>query len=119
MSDDWRTRELPEIAAALASRPGHESLRSHIQNIPRYRFGAEYAEIGHEVYLSEGRGRIDTMFGATVIELKSDLRRELRDVERRLPDYIADATRRTKRRVTGIASDGATFIACDAGRQAD
>ncbi len=38
----------------------------------------------HEVYLAEGRGRIDTMFGATVIELKSDLRRELPDVFKRL-----------------------------------
>jgi len=52
------------------------------------------------------------MWGATVIELKSDLRRELADVQARMPDYLADAARRTHspRPVTGIATDGATFI---------
>src|SRR5258708_6286637 len=47
-----------------------------------------------------------------LIELKSDLRRELSDVQARMPDYLADAARRTSspRPVTGIATDGATFI---------
>ncbi len=72
-------------------------------------FGAPYDEIAHELYLLDNRGRIDTMWGATVIELKSDLRRELPDVQSRMPDYLADATRRTHspRPVTGIATDGA------------
>lgn len=43
--------------------------------------GAPYDEIAHEVYLLDKSGRIDTMWGATVIELKSDLRRELANVE--------------------------------------
>jgi SAM-dependent methyltransferase len=111
MGESWRTSELPEIVATLASRPRHETLRALIFDILHAGFGAAHAEIGQEVYLCEGRGRIDTMFGATVIELKSDLRRELRDVEARLPDYLADAARRTRRRVTGLATDGATFIA--------
>jgi SAM-dependent methyltransferase len=52
------------------------------------------------------------MWGATVIELKSDLRRERSDVLDQMPDYLADAARRTHspRPVTGIATDGATFI---------
>ncbi|WP_428488525.1 N-6 DNA methylase, partial [Rhodopila sp.] len=60
-----------------------------------------------------GSGRIDTMWGATVIELKSDLRRELDDVRARLPAYLADAASRSRspRPVTGLATDGATFIA--------
>ncbi len=76
-------------------------------------FGAPYDEIGHEVYLLDGSGRIDTMWGATVIELKSDLRRELDDVISRLPAYLADAASRSRspRPVTGLATDGATFIA--------
>nr|WP_294546460.1 N-6 DNA methylase [uncultured Rhodopila sp.] len=76
-------------------------------------FGAPYDEINHEVYLLDGRGRIDTPWGATVIELKSDLRRELPDVEARLPAYLADAASRSHspRPVTGLATDGATFIA--------
>lgn len=53
------------------------------------------------------------MWGATVIELKSDLRRELPDVEARMPAYLADAAQRahSQRPVTGLATDGATFIA--------
>ena len=75
-------------------------------------FGAPYDEIAHELYLLDNRGRIDTMWGATVIELKSDLRRELPDVLARMPAYLADATRRSRspHPVTGIATDGATFI---------
>jgi hypothetical protein len=34
------------------------------------------------------------MWGATVIELKSDLRRELDDVLARLPVYLADSASR-------------------------
>ena len=52
----------------------------------RAAFGATYEEITHEAYLLDGSGRIDTMWGATVIELKSDLRRELGDVHARMPD---------------------------------
>ena len=111
MNDNWRAGQLPEIVSTLAARPRHEKLRSLIVDILHSGFGAAHAEIDHEVYLSEGRGRIDAMFGATVIELKSDLRREQRDVEARLPDYMADAARRIRRRVIGIATDVATFVA--------
>ena len=75
----------------MAGRPRHEALRGHITELLRSGFGAPYEEIGHEVYLLDGSGRIDTMWGATVIELKSDLRRELDDVLARLPAYLADA----------------------------
>ena len=51
------------------------------------------------------------LFGATVFEFKSDLRREMGDVEARLPDYLAERERRTGRQYLGIASDGATFVA--------
>ena len=56
--------------------------------------------------------RIDTMWGSTVIELKTDLRREEGDVLARLPDYLADAAARSRssRPVTGIATAGATFF---------
>lgn len=97
----------------MAGRPRHEALRGHVTALPREGFGAPYDEIAHELYLLDNSGRIDTMWGATVIELKSDLRRELGDVEARMPDYLADAARRSSsaKPVTGIATDGATFIA--------
>jgi predicted butyrate kinase (DUF1464 family) len=109
----WHSERLPELVRALAGRPRHEALRGHVTELLRSGFGATYDEIGHEVYLLDGSGRIDTLWGATVIELKSDLRRELDDVLARLPAYLADAESRSHspRPVTGLATDGATFIA--------
>lgn len=97
----------------MAARPRHEALRGHIVELLRSGFDVPYAEIEHELYLLDRSGRIDTIWGATVIELKSDLRRELGDVKARMPDYIADAQARSGSAapVTGIATDGATFIA--------
>ena len=109
----WRRDRLPELVRALAGRPRHEALRGHVTELLRSGFDASYGEISHEVYLLDGSGRIDTMWGATVIELKSDLRREEGDVLARLPAYLADAAARSRspRPVTGLATDGATFIA--------
>lgn len=109
----WRQERLPELVRALASRPRHEALRGHITELLRSGFGARYEEIRQEVYLIDGSGRIDTLWGGIVIELKSDLRRELRDVETRMPDYLADAQARSRSQhpVTGLATDGADFIA--------
>ena len=97
----------------MAGRPRHEALRGHVTELLREGFGAPYDEIGHEVYLLDKTGRIDTMWGATVIELKTDLRREQAAAESRMPDYLADAQQRSRSLApaTGIATDGATFIA--------
>ncbi len=109
----WRTESLPDIVRAMASRPRHEALRGYMTALLHHGFGASYSEIAHEAYLLDGTGRIDTLWGVTVIELKSDLRRELDDVRARLPDYLRDAASRSPgaRGVTGLATDGATFIA--------
>ncbi len=109
----WRHDKLPELLRAMAGRPRHEALRGHVTELLREGFGATYTDIAHEVYLLDKSGRIDTMWGATVIELKSDLRREHAAVEARMPDYLADAAKqsRSARPVTGIATDGASFIA--------
>jgi hypothetical protein len=107
----WRQQHLPEIVATLASRPGHESVRTLVADILRYGFGAAYRALDHEVRLPEVHGRADTLFGSVVFEFKRDLRRELSDVEAQLPDYIGERERRAQRRFLGIATDGATFIA--------
>ena len=113
MTPEWRTERLPDLVRALATRPRHEALRGHVTELLHAGFGAPYSEIAQELYLLDGSGRIDTLWGATVIELKSDLRRELPDVLARLPDYLRDAQARSRspRPVTGLATDGATFIA--------
>jgi hypothetical protein len=111
MRSPWRHVDLPEIVATLVARPGHESVRTLIADILRNGFGAAYAALDHEVRLPEVRGRADMLFGATVFEFKSDLRREIGDVQARLPDYLAERERQTGRRYMGIATDGASFVA--------
>jgi SAM-dependent methyltransferase len=97
----------------MASRPRHEALRGLVTELLREGFGAQFSELEHERYLIDNSGRIDVAWGATVIELKSDLRREERDVEARMPDYLADAGRRSApgRTTVGLATDGANFLA--------
>ncbi len=113
MTASWRTEKLPALVRAIATRPRHEALRGHVTELLHAGFNAPHEEIAHEVYLLDGSGRIDTMWGAIVIELKSDLRKELNDVLARMPVYLADAAARSRsqRPVTGLATDGATFIA--------
>jgi len=97
----------------MASRPRHEALRGLVTELLREGFGAAFSELEHERYLVNNSGRIDVAWGATVIELKSDLRREERDVIARMPDYLADASRRSAvgRTTVGLATDGATMLA--------
>lgn len=67
MDPQWRTERLPELVRALASRPRHEALRGHMTELLRSGFDASHDEIAHEVYLLDGSGRMDTLWGATVI----------------------------------------------------
>lgn len=112
MTDGWRANRLPEIVLSMASRPRHEALRTLIAELLREGFGAAFNELEHERYLVDNSGRVDVAWGATIIELKTDLRREERDVITRMPEYLADASRRAPGRPTvGLATDGATFLA--------
>ena len=107
----WRRDELPKIASTLAGRPRHDNVRVLLADVLRYGFRAEWDELRQEVRAPNIGGRLDTLFGATVFEIKSDLRRERGDVEARLPDYLADRERETGRRFLGIATDGRTWEA--------
>lgn len=109
----WRRDRLPEIVRSMASRPRHEALRGLVTELLREGFRAAFSELEHERYLVDNSGRIDVAWGATVIELKSDLRREERDVLARMPAYLADASRGCSpgRTTVGLATDGATLLA--------
>lgn len=113
MPGSWRQDRLPEIVSAMASRPRHEALRGLVTELLRDGFDARFSELEHERYLVDNRGRIDVAWGATVIELKSDLRNEVRDVLARMPDYLRDAASRSGSDQTpvGLATDGATILA--------
>lgn len=80
MTLSWREAHLPDIVSALAQRPGHEAVRTHLAEILRHAFHADYLALDHEVRMPEIRGRADMLFGATVFEFKRDLRREMGDV---------------------------------------
>ncbi len=97
----------------MASRPRHEALRGLVTELLREGFGARFSEMEHERYLVDNSGRMDVTWGATVIELKSDLRREERDVVARMPDYLAEVSRggAPDRTAVGLATDGATLLA--------
>lgn len=113
MADGWRKDRLPDIVRSMASRPRHEALRGLVTELLREGFGAAFSELEHERYLVDNSGRIDVAWGATVIELKSDLRREERDVVARMPDYLVDLGRGSApgRTTVGLATDGATLLA--------
>ncbi|WP_296576604.1 N-6 DNA methylase [Phreatobacter sp.] len=113
MAQGWRRDRLPDIVRSMASRPRHEALRGLITELLREGFGAPFSELEHERYLVDNSGRVDVAWGATVIELKSDLRREERDVVARMPAYLADTSSSSGpgRTTVGLATDGATLVA--------
>ncbi|CAH0215073.1 N-6 DNA methylase [Roseomonas sp. CECT 9278] len=105
---DW----LRTIAANLAQRPGHEAVRVGVSRLLTDALGVRVGDVTHEYRMPLVGGRADALFGATVFEFKSDLRREKPDVLAKMPDYLAEHERQTGRRpALGIATDGATFIA--------
>jgi hypothetical protein len=69
-------------------------------------FGVELGALDFERRVPEVRGRLDALVGRTVFEAKRDLDKEWADVERRMPDYLADREREEKEHFVGIASDG-------------
>jgi len=111
MTANWRKDQLPQIMTTLAARPGHEQVRTLVSDILRNAFGVSWDDISHEVRLPRVHGRIDTMFAGTVFEFKRDLRQELGDAERKIPDYLAERERQTGQKFLGLATDGAIFIA--------
>ncbi|WP_206934260.1 hypothetical protein [Roseococcus thiosulfatophilus] len=74
--------------------------------------GREFGAMTHEFRMPLIGGRADALFGATVFEFKSDLRREMPDVKAKLPGYLAEHERLTGRRpALGITTDGALWLA--------
>jgi len=95
-----------DLLRHLASRPGHDEVKADFRQLLIEEFGVELAALEFERRVPEVRGRLDALIGRTVFEAKSDLDREWQDVERRMPDYLADREREEKDHFVGIASDG-------------
>jgi N-6 DNA Methylase len=100
------TSRTKNILIHLASRPGHDEVKADFLHLMLEEFGAEHQDLNFERRVPEVKGRLDALIGRTILEAKSDLMKEWADVERRMPDYLADREREEKERFTGIATDG-------------
>lgn len=90
MTDNPRTRELLHH---LATRPGHDEVKSDFRQLLVEEFGVELGALDFERRVPEVKGRLDALIGRTVFEAKRNLDLEWDDVVRRMPDYLADRER--------------------------
>lgn len=95
-----------DLLRHLAGRPGHDEVKADFRQLLVAEFGVGLDALDFERRVPEVRGRLDALIGRTVFEAKSDLDREWGDVERRMPDYLADRQREEKEHFVGVASDG-------------
>jgi hypothetical protein len=96
-----------DLLRHLADRPGHDEVKADFRQLLVEEFGVELGALDFERRVPEVRGRLDALIGRTVFEAKgTDLDREWPEIERRMPDYLADREREEKEHFVGIASDG-------------
>jgi hypothetical protein len=107
LTDNPRTRALLHH---LATRPGHDEVKSDFRQLLLEEFGVELGALDFERRVPEVRGRLDALIGRTVFEAKRNLDQEWDDVVRRMPDYLADREREEGERFVGIASDGLMWV---------
>lgn len=100
---------LQEIVSELLLRPGHEKVRALLAKLLTDGLGAKSRDIEFESHTHViVRGRIDALLGRTVIEIKSDLRKE--KFETQLAGYLKEKLTVIGSEFVGIATDGATFL---------
>ena len=111
----WRVRrlsdeQLNEIVHGLSRRPGHETVRADVRQLLIDGLLVPRDDVQLEKHIPEVRGRIDALLGRTVMEIKSDLRRESNDAQEQLTRYITQRQDDSGERYVGIATDGADFV---------
>lgn len=99
-----------DLLRNLARKPGHDEVKAYFSELLIQAFDAERSSLHFEQQRPEIRGRLDALIGRTVLEAKRDLDRELPDVIRRMPDYLADCEREHGEPFVGIATDGRRWI---------
>lgn len=99
-----------DILRNLARKPGHDEVKSFFGQLLIDEFDADRTALHFEKRQPQICGRLDALIGRTVLEAKRDLDRELPDVLRRMPDYLADCEREHGEPFVGIASDGRRWI---------
>jgi hypothetical protein len=109
------SRSTGDLIRHLAARPGHDEVKADFRQLLIEEFGVELHALDFERRVPEVRGRLDALIGRTVFEAKSNLDREWPDIERRMPDYLADREREEGEPFVGIASDGEKWAVFDLG----
>jgi hypothetical protein len=112
LTDNPRTRDL---LRHLATRPGHDEVKSDFQQLLVEEFAVERGAIDFERRVPEVRGRLDALIGRTVFEAKRNLDQEWDDVVRKMPEYLSDREREERQRFVGIASDGLKWVVFERG----
>jgi hypothetical protein len=98
------------ILRDLATKRGdHDAVKANFRALLVAEFDVPLAEIRFEQRV-EVKSRIDALIGRTVFEAKRDLALEMKDVERKMPDYLANREAETGEPFVGIASDGRKWI---------
>lgn len=99
------------LLANLARRPGHDETKAYFAELLVREFGIEREALNFEVRAPVIRGRLDALIGRTVFEAKRNVDKEMDDVLRRMPDYLADRQREHGGEpFVGVASDGRKWI---------
>ena len=96
--------QLNEIVHGLSRRPGHETVRADVRQLLIDGLLVPRDDVQLEKHIPEVRGRIDALLGRTVIEFKSDLRREASDAQEQLTRYITQRQDESGERYVGIAT---------------
>lgn len=106
--------ETEAILRDLARRPAnHDNIKATFKELLVREFGVERGALDFEVRAPVIAGRLDALVGRTIFEAKRDLLAEWSDVERRMPDYLADREREFGEPFVGIASDGYRWVALE------
>ena len=94
-----------ELLRDLARKPGHDEVKSDFRQLLVSEFDVALGDVSFEQRI-EVKSRTDALIGRTIFEAKRDLLREWSDVERKMPDYLANREAETGEPFVGVASDG-------------
>ena len=94
-----------DLLRDLARKPGHDEVKADFRQLLVAEFDVALADVSFEQRI-EVKSRTDALIGRTIFEAKRDLAREWSDVERKMPDYLANREAETGEPFVGVASDG-------------
>jgi len=101
--------ETLQLLKHLATCRDHDAVKAGFRDLLVREFDVSLDDVRFEQRI-EVRSRTDALIGRTVFEAKRDVTREWADVERKMPDYLANREAETGEPFVGIASDGKKWV---------